>query len=587
MSLHEQAFVRQGEAACPYCGVGCRLMVQARTGNLVGVRGSPDAAANRGRICLKGASLRQALSASDRAAVPLLREKRSLPFRQATWEEATWVVARRIAWTIEQHGPSAFGFYGSGRLDTEAIYAIVKLVKGGLTVNNTDCSSRLSMASATSGCHTSLGSDAPPACYGDVNEAHLILILASDMADSHPVIFEFVRAKKKIHPDTFIVVVDSRQNRTTEAADLHLQIRPGSDVAFLNALAWFLVSRGNLDYHFIRDHTTGYDGLASFLEGLNLVHLAELCGVEAGVLLTLADRIGCARRFLSFNGLGHSQGSAGVHESHGIINLHLLTGQIGKPGSGPLSLTIQANAMGSMDAGLYCHSLPGSRSVERESDRREVEAYWGLPPAAINARTGLTGPQMFRSLAEGVMKTIWICGANPLGSMPDPDAARQGLERADLVIVQDIIASTGLAAAAHVILPAARWAEKDGTTTNSERTVTFSERLIDPPGQALPDWKIFCAVGQAMGLPGFDFADAGALWDEFRQLTRGRPCDLSGMTAARLRKGRSLQWPCPHEEHPGTERLYTDHRFPTPDGRARILVCDNQDPPAEPVSGSH
>ncbi|HET6383578.1 MAG TPA: nitrate reductase [Armatimonadota bacterium] len=571
-----------GEAICPYCGVGCRLVARARNGRVISVRGAADAAANHGRICPKGATLAQVIDTPDRAIAPLIREDRSRPFRAVSWDEANRFLADRLNAIIAENGPSAFGFYGSGQLDTEAAYCAARFVKGGLKTNNTDSNSRLCMASAVAGYRSSLGSDGPPPCYADIADASVILILGSNMADAHPVTFEFVRAKKRVQPETFIIVVDPRRTRTARFADLYVQIRPGSDVAFLNAIAYFLVTRGLIDHRFVRESTTGFDELADDLESQNVRDLAAVCGVEPGALLTLADRIGTAGRFLSFYGMGINQSAAGVDKNNCILNLHLITGQIGKKGAGPFSLTGQPNAMGGREAGLLRDSLPGYRRVEQDEDRREMEDAWSLPPGSIESSPGLSAVKMFRSLAAGSLKAIWIAGTNPMVSLPDLNASRVGLENAELVIVQDCYYPTETSDYAHVILPAAQWIEKEGTSTNSERMVTYSERVLDPPGEARPDWRIFCGVAQSMGLPGFDFPDAAAVWDEFRQLTRGRVCDQSGMTAARLRRERSIQWPCPNESGPGAQRLYTDGRFPTPDGRARIFTRRHRTP-GDPV----
>ncbi|MCA1595765.1 MAG: molybdopterin-dependent oxidoreductase, partial [Chloroflexi bacterium] len=459
------AEARRVEAICPYCGVGCRLVTRSHENRILEVSGAADAAANRGRICPKGATLAQVIDTSDRARYPLVREDRSQPFRRASWEEATRFVAARIESIVRENGPDAFGFYGSGQIDTEAAYTICKFVKGGLGTNNTDSNSRLCMASAVVGYRASLGSDGPPTCYADIGEAEVIFILGSNMAEAHPVVFDFIRAKKRIHPETTIIVVDPRRTRTAEAADIHVPLIPGSDVAFLNALACFLVTRGMIDHRFVRAHTTGFDDLADYLENLNVVQLAGLCGVEPGTLLMLADRIGRAGRFLSFYSMGANQSSSGVHKNNAIINLHLITGQIGKPGAGPFSLTGQPNAMGGREAGLLCQSLPGYRMVESLPDRREMEEAWGLPAGRIGDRPGLSAVEMFCSLAAGGMKAVWVCGTNPMVSLPDLNAARQGLRNAEFVVAQDCYSPTDTTEMAHVVLPAAQWVEKEGTST--------------------------------------------------------------------------------------------------------------------------
>jgi ferredoxin-nitrate reductase len=276
--------------------------------------------------------------------------------------------------------------------------------------------------------------------------------------------------------------------------------------------------------------------------------------------------------------MGLNQSTVGMWKNNSLINLHLLTGQIGKKGAGPFSLTGQPNAMGGREAGLLSHQLPGYRFVDNAEHRREIEQYWGREPGSISAIPGLTAVEMFRALEKGKLKAIWIAGTNPMVSIPDLHQVRRAFQKAELVVIQDACHPTESTQFAHVLLPAAQCGEKEWTSTNSERMVSYSPRLMQPPGAALPDWQILAKFAQVKGLPGFDYADAAQVWNEFRGLTTGRPCDMSGMSAARLRRERHLQWPCPSEDHPGTPRRYLDGKFPTPDGRAVFLPRDHHEP---------
>jgi ferredoxin-nitrate reductase len=592
-----------GEAICPYCGVGCRLWIESAYGQVLRVKGCADAPANRGGICAKGATLPQVLATPDRLTQPHVARGGQL--RPATWDRALAFTADRLREIIAAHGPDAVAFYGSGQLDTESVYLVGKLFKGGLGTNNTDSNSRLCMASAVAAYRSSLGSDGPPTCYDDIDHADLILIIGSNMAEAHPVTFDrirnVVRQSRPLTPSAAdaagdvdsaagrsgperptLIVIDPRRTATAEAADLHVPIAPGGDIALLNAIGRRLLVAGQVDEAFVRDHTTGLEQFAEFLLVQNEAELLAAAGVPAAMLDRLVAAIGSSRAWLSFYCMGLGQSTVGMWKHNALINLHLLTGQIGKPGAGPFSLTGQPNAMGGREAGLLANQLPGYRLVEDAEHRRQVEEHWQLPSGPISPRPGLTAVEMFRALETGKLKAIWIAATNPLVSLPDLHQVRRALSRAELVIVQDAYHPTETTQVAHVLFPAASWAEKEWTSTNSERMVAFSERLIAPPGAARPDWEIVAAVARQLGLPGFDYASRNAVWDEFIRLTAGRPCDMAGMTAERLRGVKGLQWPCPDATHPGTQRRYLDRRFPTPDGRARLLARPHRPPRETP-----
>jgi ferredoxin-nitrate reductase len=571
-----------GEAVCPYCGVGCRLWMEAAYGEVLRVKGCADAPANRGGICAKGATLPQVLHAPDRLTQPHVRQGGQL--RPASWSKTLAFAADKLREIIAAHGPDAVAFYGSGQLDTETVYLAGKLFKGCLGTNNTDSNSRLCMASAVAGYRSSLGSDGPPTCYDDIDEADLLLVIGSNMAEAHPVTFDRIRQRRRGAGGSrpALIVIDPRRTATAEAADLHVPIAPGGDIALLNALGRRLLVSGQVDEAFLRDHTSGLAELVEFLLGQDEGELLAACGVSAEQFEELAAAIGSARAWLTFYCMGLGQSTVGMWKHNALINLHLLTGQIGKPGAGPFSLTGQPNAMGGREAGLLAQQLPGYRLVEDPQHRREVEAHWKLPAGQISDRPGLTAVEMFRALETGKLKAIWIAATNPLVSLPDLHQVRRALGRAELVIVQDAYHPTETTQHAHVLLPAASWAEKEWTSTNSERMVSFSERVIAPPGAARPDWEIVAALARQLGCSGFDFARRDDVWNEFVRLTAGRPCDMAGMTAQRLRQVKQLQWPCPDVAHPGTRRRYLDRRFATPDGRARLLARPHRLPRETP-----
>ena len=566
-----------GESICPYCGVGCRLRFEGDA-DALRIRGVESAAANLGRICAKGAQLGPTIRTEDRLTRPQLRLSRHDGFRATDWDTALRYVGEIFTHILHTYGPEAVAFYGSGQLDTETAYLATKLFKGCLGCNNTDSNSRLCMAAAVAGYRTSLGSDGPPCCYDDIELADVILIMGSNMAEAHPVTFDRIRASKKARPTQQVVVIDPRRTPTAQAADLHLSVAPGGDIALLNALGRLLLQQGAADEAFIAQHTRGFEEYRQFLMGQDLAELCGVAGVDEAALRRLARLLAGAGTFLSFYCMGLNQSTVGVWKNNSLINLHLLLGQIGKPGAGPFSLTGQPNAMGGREAGLLSHQLPGYRTVEDAGHRREVEEFWGRRPGSISPKVGLTAVEMFRALEKGQLKAIWIAGTNPAVSIPDLHQVRRALARAQLVVVADAYHPTETTRLADVLLPAAQWGEKEWTSTNSERTVSHSPRLWDAPGEALPDWQIVARFARVLGFAGFDHAGAAEVWDEFIRLTAGRPCDMAGATSTRLRQLGSLQWPCPTPDHPGSKRRYLDRRFPTPDGRAVFLPRDHREP---------
>jgi ferredoxin-nitrate reductase len=570
-----------GETICPYCGVGCRLAVEGEAGRYsldLKIRGVADAPANRGLVCAKGVLLGETIATPDRLTQPMIRGSRHEPFRPAHWDQAIRSVAQRFRQIIDAHGPDAVAFYGSGQLDTEAAYVACKLFKGCLHTNNTDSNSRLCMASSVAGYRGSLGSDGPPTCYEDFDLADVIFIIGSNTAEAHPVLFDRIKAAKSARPAMTIIVADPRRTATAKAADIHLPVRPGGDIALLNALCRLILDFDDTDHGFINHHTSGFDELREFLLEQDLDELCAACGLEPGILQTVAHRIGRAQSVLSLFCMGLGQSTVGTWKHNSLINLHLMTGQIGKPGAGPFSLTGQPNAMGGREAGLLAHQLPGYRFVDDPEHRRELEQFWKQPQGSIRPRMGLTAVEIFRALEKGTLKAIWIAATNPLVSMPDLHHVRRALARAELVVVSDAYHPTETTLAADVLFPAAQWGEKEWTSTSSERLVSHSPRLFDPPGSALPDWQILARMARALGFAGFAWNSAAEVWDEFRELTTGRPCDMTGITATRLRAERHVYWPCPTEEHLGSPRRYLDGVFPTPDGRARFLPRPHKDP---------
>jgi ferredoxin-nitrate reductase len=555
--------------------------VKVSDGRVTSVRGNPEARANLGRICPKGALIGETITTPDRLTTPLLRIDGGGVFVPISWDEALDVLAGRIREVVARSGPDALAFYGSGQLDTETWYAAGKLFKGALGTNNTDSNSRLCMASAVAGYRTSLGSDGPPACYEDIDLADVVFIVGANMAEAHPVLFDRLKARKRRDPAVTIIAVDPRRTPTAAFADIHVPIAPGGDIPFLNALAAELIAAGRADRDFIAAHTDGYAEFADHVAGTDIDAAARLAGLDTAAIREVAHIIGGAGRLLSLYCMGMNQSTVGMWKNNSLINLHLLLGQIGRPGAGPFSLTGQPNAMGGREAGALAHMLPGYRLVESAEHRAEVEAAWGLSPGSIAPAMGLTAVEMFRAMERGAIELLWVAGTNPAVSMPDLNQAQRALTAGAFVVVQDIYHPTETTRYANLVLPVAQWGEKEGTSTNSERTVSLSPAFLAPPGEARSDFWILTEMGRRLAPELFPWGRPADAWEEYRMLTAGRPCDQVGITRRRLEAGEAIQWPCPSEGHPGTPRLYLDHRFPTPDGRARFLPRDYRAPREE------
>lgn len=565
-----------GKAVCPYCGVGCHVDVKVKDNYIIGLTGAKDSPVNRGKLCPKGALLAPVLELHGRLTNPQLRQKREGELENVSWEAALSHTSQKLADIIEQYGPDSVALYGSGQLDTEAWYLGNKLFKGYIGSNHVDSNSRLCMASAVAAYRSMLGSDAPPTCYDDIDYADCFVIAGSNMMDTHPVLYQQLKTRRSQEPKTTVIVIDPRRSHTAKAADIHIQLKPGSDIAFFNLVAHIILERNAQDENFIRDHTNGFEEYMAMVRSLDVEMLIEECGVPFETVQRAADVMIRSKTLLSFYCMGLGQSSVGTAKNQALIDLHLLLGQIGKPGAGPFSLTGQPNAMGGRELGGLSQLLPGYRLIENDEHRKEVERLWNIPEGRINPKPGLTAVEIFQGLESGRIKAVWIVCNNPLVSLPNLDQAKRALEKAELVIVQDCF-ETETTRVADVIFPAAQWIEKTGTMTNSERRVSRTFELVTPPGQARPDWWIFSRMAQAFGYDGFDFDNIEPIWDEYRALTAGRPCDQYGITNERL-KTETIQWPCPAEDHPGTARRYLDKQFATADGKAKFIACEHKRP---------
>lgn len=565
---------------CAYCGTGCGLLARAKDGVAREVRGDPDHPVNKGKLCAKGALLGQVFDTGDRLLTPMVRDRKGAHTRVTGWDEAIDRVAEAIRRNVAEHGPDSIMLYGSGQLPTEDYYLFGKLAKGFIGTNNQDTNSRLCMASAVAAYNLAFGADSPPASYEDIESASTFLILGANIEACHPILFDRIKARKRADRDGVkVIVVDPRRTRTAEIADIHLPVLPGTDVALLLSLLFEVRLAGGLDERFIEEHTNGWAEIERALEGWSAERASSVTGLDAQEIVDAARIIATNGPLLSLWTMGANQSTSGVDKNLALINLSLATGNIGRPGAGPFSLTGQPNAMGGRECGGLATALPGHRTVADPDHRAEVEAAWGLEPGSISDRPGLTAIEMVEALERDEVKVVWIAATNPVASLPNAPRVRAALHRAELVVVQDAYYPTETGRIADVLLPAAQWSERSGTMTNSERRICLLEQIGEAPGMALPDWRIICRVAEALGYgDDFDYADTQAIFDEYRELTRGRDLDITGVGYDLLRQvSGGVQWPHPEgavldagAEGSLSPRLFEDGRFPTPDGRARF-----------------
>jgi assimilatory nitrate reductase catalytic subunit len=584
-----QDATEETRSTCCYCGVGCGVIISTTGGKISGVRGDPEHPANYGRLCTKGANLHLTAREEMRALYPELRSARGEERKRASWDDALDTVADKFAAIIRQHGPDAVGFYISGQLLTEDYYVFNKLAKGLIGTNNIDTNSRLCMSSAVSGYKATLGSDAPPGCYEDIDHAQCIFIAGSNMAYAHPVLFRRVEDARKKNPELKIIVVDPRRTDTASAADLHLAILPGTDVVLFNAMLHVMLWEGWCDMAYIAAHTEGFDELKATVREFTPQHAATICGIGAEDIVRAAQWFATSTATLSMYCQGLNQSVQGTHKNAALINLHLATAQIGRPGAAPLSLTGQHNAMGGREVGGMANLLSAHRDLANPAHRAEVAKLWGV--ADVPAQPGKTAVEMFEAVRNGEIKALWIACTNPAQSMPDLNLVTEALRTAEFVVVQDAFRSTDTTAYADVLLPASTWGEKDGTVTNSERCISRVLQAVEPAGEARHDSQIVVdfaqRLAQRLGKPDLlNFANSEAVFNEHRATTVGRDLDIGGLSYALLESTGPQQWPMPQGKFRGLQRLYADAVFPTTNGRAKF-VSTKYVPVAEDINARY
>ncbi|MBS4048893.1 MAG: molybdopterin-dependent oxidoreductase [Alphaproteobacteria bacterium] len=559
---------------CPYCGVGCGLKVARAADGSVDVKGDADHPANFGRACSKGSALGETLGLDGRLLYPTVDGAR------VDWDTALDRVAAVFSDTIAAHGPDSVAFYVSGQLLTEDYYVANKLMKGFIGSGNIDTNSRLCMASAVAGHKRAFGTDTVPGIYEDLELADLVVLVGSNLAWCHPVLFQRLAAAKAERPELTVEVIDPRRTMTARSADLHLALNPGSDVALFNGLLLHLQETGRVDADFVADHTNGLDAALAAARKLSLADVAEITGLSQAELRRFYDLFARTERVVTGFSMGINQSSAGSDKVNAILNCHLLTGRIGKVGAGPFSITGQPNAMGGREVGGLANQLACHMELGDADHRRIVQSFWNSP--RIADKPGLKAVDLFRAVKDGRVKAIWIAGTNPADSLPEADEVVAALKACPFVVVSDVMQSTDTARHAHVLLPAAAWGEKDGTVTNSERRISRQRRFMPWPGEVRADWWIFAEVAKRMGWSD-DFSYDGPV-DVFREYAElsgvenngSRDFDISAFAAITDEDYVTfspVQWPCPAGEAPrATRRFFADGQFYTPDRRARFIA---------------
>ncbi|MDN2578599.1 nitrate reductase [Aquibium sp. ELW1220] len=564
--------------ACPYCGVGCGVLAGVAEDGAVTVRGDPEHPANFGRLCSKGAALGETTGIDGRLLSP------EIGGRQASWDEALDLVASRFAQTIATHGPDAVAFYVSGQLLTEDYYVANKLMKGFIGSGNIDTNSRLCMASSVAGHKRAFGEDIVPGVYEDLEQADLVVLTGSNLAWCHPILHQRLLAARRTR-GTKIVVVDPRRTATADDCDLHLAIDPGTDVKLFNGLLAHLERSGAVDPGFVAASTAGFAEAVAIAgaDAPSPAHVAAACGVAEVDVRAFYDLFAATERSVTVYSQGVNQSAHGTDKVNAIINCHLATGRIGRPGMGPFSVTGQPNAMGGREVGGLANQLAAHMGFDRPDDVDRVARFWNAPSAARTA--GLKAVDLFRAVGDGRVKALWIMGTNPAVSMPDAARVRSALRACEFVVVSDVT-HTDTTRHADVLLPAAAWGEKSGMVTNSERRMSRQRAFLAPPGDARPDWRIVCDVAQRMGFgDAFDFDDPAAIFREHAALSAfendgARLFDigaLASMGDADYERFAPTHWPQPRHGD-ASQRLLAGGRFPTPDGRARFVAVRQEGP---------
>lgn len=573
IKIVDKGVVEWKYTTCGYCSTGCSIEVGLdRRGQAVASRGAAGADVNRGKLCIKGIFEHELFESAGRGSVPLMRRSRLDAFAETDWDSALDRVGGEIKRIQAAHGRDSFAIVSTGQIMTEEFYTLGKLARGAIGTNNYCGNTTLCMASAVSGYKRSFGSDGPPGCYEDFEHTDCLMAFGSNLPEQHPIIFW--RLKMALEQRKFpVIVVDPRVTMFAQMADMHLPITPGTDVVLLNALAHVILKEGLADQAYIDAHTNGAEEFAALVAQYDPVSASKICGIDEDTIRNVARLYARAGKAMSIWTMGINQSTHGSDGVVAINNLNLITGNIGKPGSTSLSITGQANAMGTREWGSTT-GLPGYRYLEKDKDRQEVADFWGIDAEFFPRHRGLAMTDILPAIETGQIKGLWLVATNPMTSMPNTPRIRKTLEKLEFLVVQDAYRDVETNEYSHVYLPAAVWAEKEGVFTNTERRVNLVRNVQRPHGDSKPDFWIFNQIAKRFSadrkIPPFPETTEGA-FEEMKQLSKGRMLDYSGMSYAMLEQQKGVQWPCTDGAATGTQRLYADGRFQYDDGRARLI----------------
>jgi ferredoxin-nitrate reductase len=567
--------VNSVKSICSYCGVGCGIILHHNTlTGEVKVEGDSDYPVNKGQLCSKGINLNHvAMNKEHRLLFPQMRKNRYAPLEKVSWDAALEKTAKVFASIIKRYGPDSVGFYVSGQLLTEEYYIANKIIKGFLKTNNIDTNSRLCMSSAVVGYKKVLGEDAVPGSYEDIDYAECMLIAGANPAWCHPILFRRIEKRKAEFPNLKIITVDPRQTDTALASDLHLAIQPGTDIYLFNAISRHLIETDQIDQDFIQNHTNNFDTLKEYSFLYSIDEVAKICGITVDSIIQAANWIGESNAFMSFWTMGLNQSSVGVNKNLALLNISMITGQIGKRGAGPFSLTGQPNAMGGREVGGLSTMLAVHKDYNNPEHLKEVESFWGVE--GMSNRHGLTATQMMDELLSGKLKALWVMCTNPIVSLPDSNKVEEALRSAKFLVVQDISNQSNTLPFADVVLPAANHFEKTGAMTNSERRISLVQKVMNPPGEALPDAEILWRFADKMGWKkDFNYNSYSDIFTEYSNQTQNTNLDITGLSHEILKKEVSVKWPYKTENNQGKERLFEDNQFYTPNKKANLFGID-------------
>ncbi len=588
IKIADKGVVEWKYTTCGYCSTGCSIEVGMNgEGMAVASRGVGNADVNRGKLCLKGIFEHELFTLPGRGKTPLIRDKFYQPFQKASWDQVLGHTASEIQRIQERYGRDAFAIVSTGQIMTEEFYTLGKLARGVIGTNNYDSNTTLCMSSAVSGYKRSFGSDGPPGCYDDFEHTECLLAIGSNLPEQHPIIFWRLRQalEKRKFP---IIVVDPRVTMFAQMADIHLPVTPGTDLVLLNSLAHVILDEGLDDRVYIEAHTNGYAKFAELVSQYDPVSASRICGIDEDTIRHVARTYARAGTAMTIWTMGINQSTHGSDGVVAINNLNLITGNIGKPGGTSLSITGQCNAMGTREWSS-CSGLPGYRALEKEQDRQDIARFWGIDADFFPKKRGLFQTDIFPAIETGEIKGLWIVATNPMTSMANTARIRKTLEKLEFLVVQDAYEDVETNEYSHVYLPASVWAEKEGCFTNTERRVNLIRNVVKPYAESRPDLWIFNQVARRLtDRNRIHFPDtAEGVFEEIRELSKGRMLDYSGMSYDRIEQQRGIQWPCNEENKTGTPRLYTDGRFQHEDDKARLIplpFIDNNERPDDEYS---